>query len=392
MENKNHLRGFLIKNFIIILILVGFVERIVIELLNQFIIPMVQKYYFANNTWNRSLPTWQIILVIISILVELFLLGLKSVFPTIAASGIQYMIQQIEGGMIALVPGLHDNKSVTQMDLYQALFLVLIIFAMIVLILFPYVAAAMYFAVIVSREVRKITEHEKRIHEEYDRNRNLMLSDIAHDLRTPMTTVAGYAKAIQDGMVTDPQKMDEYLSVIQAKSMRMNELINLLFEYVKLDSEGFHLDKKPLNLIELLRENAAMLYSDMEENGMELVIDLPELEWKVEADRLQMSRVVTNLLTNAMRHNDAGTTILVRADCEDDMARIVIADNGKEIPPSVAGHLFEPFAMGDESRNSKGGSGLGLSIAAKIVAMHGWKLSLGNYPGYTKAFFIDISL
>lgn len=392
MENKNHLRGFLIKNFIIILILVGFVERIVIELLNQFIIPMVQKYYFANNTWNRSLPTWQIILVIISILVELFLLGLKSVFPTIAASGIQYVIQQIEGGMIALVPGLHDNKSVTQMDLYQALFLVLIIFAMIVLILFPYVAAAMYFAVIVSKEVRKITEHEKRIHEEYDRNRNLMLSDIAHDLRTPMTTVAGYAKAIQDGMVTDPQKMDEYLSVIQAKSMRMNELINLLFEYVKLDSEGFHLDKKPLNLIELLRENAAMLYSDMEENGMELVIDLPELEWKVEADRLQMSRVVTNLLTNAMRHNDAGTTILVRADCEDDKARIVIADNGKEIPPSVAGHLFEPFAMGDESRNSKGGSGLGLSIAAKIVAMHGWKLSLGNYPGYTKAFFIDISL
>lgn len=392
MEYKNHLRGFLIKNFIIILILVGFVERIVIELLNQFIIPMVQKYYFANNTWNRSLPTWQIILVIISILVELFLLGLKSVFPAIAASGIQYVIQEIEGGMITLVPGLHDNKSVTQMDLYQALFLVLIIFAMIVLILFPYVAAAMYFAVIVSKEVRKITEHEKRIHEEYDRNRNLMLSDIAHDLRTPMTTVAGYAKAIQDGMVTDPQKMDEYLSVIQAKSMRMNELINLLFEYVKLDSEGFHLDKKPLNLIELLRENAAMLYSDMEENGMELVIDLPELEWKVEADRLQMSRVVTNLLTNAMRHNDAGTTILVRADCEDDKARIVIADNGKEIPPSVAGHLFEPFAMGDESRNSKGGSGLGLSIAAKIVAMHGWKLSLGNYPGYTKAFFIDISL
>lgn len=392
MEDKNHLRGFLIKNFIIILILVGFAERIVMELLNQFIIPMVQKYYFANNTWNRSLPTWQIILVIISILVELFLLGLKSVFPAIAASGIQYIIQEIEGGMISLVPGLHGNKSVTQMDVYQALLLVLIIFAMIVMLLLPYAVAAMYFAVIVSKEVRKITEREKKIHEQYDRNRNLMLSDIAHDLRTPMTTVAGYAKAIQDGMVTDPQKMDEYLSVIQAKSMRMNELINLLFEYVKLDSEGFHLDKKQLNLIELLRENAAMLYSDMEENGMELVIDLPEKEWKVEADRLQLSRVVTNLLTNAMRHNDTGTTILVQAECEDDKARIVIADNGKEIPPSVAEHLFEPFAMGDESRNSKGGSGLGLSIAAKIVAMHGWKLSLGNYPGYTKAFFIDISL
>lgn len=392
MEDKNHLRGFLIKNFIIILILVGIAERIVMELFNQFIIPMIQKYYFANNTWNRSLPTWQIILVIISILVELFLLGLKSVLPAVTASGLQYVIQEIEGGMIMLVPGLHNNKSVTQMDLFQALILVLIIFAMIVLILIPYVIAAMYFAVIVSKEVRKITEREKKIHEEYDRNRNLMLSDIAHDLRTPMTTVAGYAKAIQDGMVTEPEKMDEYLSVIQAKSLRMNELLNLLFEYVKLDSEGFHLDKKPLDLIELLRENAAMLYSDMEENGMEFVIDLPEKEWKVAADRLQMSRVVTNLLTNAMRHNDSGTTILIQAECEEDKARIVIADNGKEIPEPVAEHLFEPFAMGDESRNSKGGSGLGLSIAAKIVAMHGWKLSLGSYPGYTKAFFIDISL
>ena len=183
MEDKNHLRGFLIKNFIIILILVGFAERIVMELLNQFIIPMVQKYYFANNTWNRSLPTWQIILVIISILVELFLLGLKSVFPAIAASGIQYIIQEIEGEMISLVPGLHGNKSVTQMDVYQALLLVLIIFAMIVMILLPYAVAAMYFAVIVSKEVRKITEREKKIHEQYDRNRNLMLSDIAHDLK-----------------------------------------------------------------------------------------------------------------------------------------------------------------------------------------------------------------
>ena len=391
MEEKNQLRWFLIKNFIIILVLVGIAERIVMELLNQLIIPVVQKYYFANNTWNRSLPTWQILLVIISFLIELFLLGVKSVLPAVASSGVQVVIESIENQTAQIVPGLHANRSVTQMGTMQGIFLALIIFAMIVLILTPYVIAAVYFAVIVSKEVRKITEREKQIHEQYDRGRNLMLSDIAHDLRTPITTVAGYAKAINDGMVTDPDKLREYLTVIQTKSMRLNELINLLFEYVKLDSEGFSLDKKPVNIIELLRENAALMYTDVEDAGMNLAIELPEEDWEVSADRIQISRVITNLLTNAMRHNDAGTDILVAAECDTGCVRVVIADNGREIPPAVAEHLFEPFAVGDESRNSKGGSGLGLSIAAKIVSMHGWKLELMEYPGYTKAFVMDVT-
>lgn len=391
MEEKNQLRWFLIKNFIIILVLVGIAERLVMEVLNQLIIPVVQKYYFANNTWNRSLPTWQILLMIVSFLVELLLLGVKSVLPTVASSGIQMVIESIEERMVEIVPGLHANRSVTQMGTVQGIFLALIIFAMIVLILTPYVIAAVYFAVIVSKEVRKITEHEKQIHEQYDRGRNLMLSDIAHDLRTPITTVAGYAKAINDGMVTDPDKLREYLTVIQTKSMRLNELINLLFEYVKLDSEGFSLDKKPVNIIELLRENAALMYTDVEDAGMELAIELPEEEWEVSADKIQIARVITNLLTNAIRHNDAGTRILVAARCEAGSVRVIIADNGKEIPPGIAEHLFEPFAVGDESRNSKGGSGLGLSIAAKIVSMHGWELKLKEYPGYTKAFVIDVT-
>lgn len=391
MEEKNQLRWFLIKNFIIILVLVGIVEHMVMELLNQLIIPVVQKYYFANNTWNRSLPTWQILLVIVSFLIELFLLGVKSVLPTVASSGVQVVIESIENQTAQIVPGLHANRSVTQMGTMQGIFLALIIFAMIVLILTPYVIAAVYFAVIVSKEVRKITEREKQIHEQYDRGRNLMLSDIAHDLRTPITTVAGYAKAINDGMVTDPDKLREYLTVIQTKSMRLNELINLLFEYVKLDSEGFSLDKKPVNIIELLRENAALMYTDVEDAGMNLAIELPEEDWEVSADRIQISRVITNLLTNAMRHNDAGTDILVAAECDAGCVRVVIADNGREIPPAVAEHLFEPFAVGDESRNSKGGSGLGLSIAAKIVSMHGWKLELREYPGYTKAFVMDVT-
>lgn len=388
MEEKSSLRWFLIRNFIVVLITVGIVERLIMELFNRLIFPAVQSYYFANTEWNQSLPTWQIVIIIIAVFVELILLGLKGVVPSVLSSGIQYAIEQIEKAIRVVDPTLSGNKSITQLNGADGFFLILIIVAMIALSIIPYVLAALYYSWLVSHEVEKITERENALHAEYDRKRNLMLSDIAHDLRTPITTVAGYTKAIQDGMVTDPVKQDQYLTAIQAKSKRMTELINLLFEYVKLDSEGFQLDKKPLDIMELLRENAALVYSDVEENEMELEVELPDETCMVYADRVQMSRVVTNLLTNAMRHNPKGTKILITSQEMEDTMKIIIADNGDAIEPQVAEHLFEPFAMGDESRNSKGGSGLGLSIAAKVVKMHGWELVLEGYPGYTKAFVI----
>ena len=134
-----------------------------------------------------------------------------------------------------------------------------------------------------------------------------MLSDIAHDLRTPMTTVNGYAKALADGMVVEPEKQLEYLQAIQNKSARMNDLIHLLFEYVKLDSEGFSLDRKETDLSELLRENAALIYADFEDAGMEFEIDIPEEVVSVSVDPIQFSRVITNLLNNAMKHNESGS-------------------------------------------------------------------------------------
>ena len=213
-----------------------------------------------------------------------------------------------------------------------------------------------------------------------------------------MTTVAGYAKALSDGMVTEPGRRQEYLQAIQNKSMRMNELINLLFEYVKLDSDGFTLERKPVDLCELLRENAAFVYSDVESAGMELEAEIPEECIRISADTMQFSRVVTNLLTNAIRHNPAGTKIGLLVQKDMDLIDVMIADTGTLIPQELCEKLFEPFAKADSSR-AGGGSGLGLSIAQKVVQMHGWELKLvqqpqiQHYPGaerYAKAFVIQI--
>ena len=213
-----------------------------------------------------------------------------------------------------------------------------------------------------------------------------------------MTTVSGYAKALADGMVQEVSKQREYLETIQYKTVRMNELINLLFEYVKLDSDGFGLDRRVLDLCELLRENAASLYADAEDAGMQLSVDIPEEPLMVSADRLQLSRVITNLLTNAIRHNAKGTRIGLFAYRELERIYVLVADSGELIPEEQMQQLFEPFARGDKARAGEG-SGLGLSIAAKVIQMHGWRMRLVQQPqiqhyekaaGYAKAFVIQI--
>ena len=261
----------------------------------------------------------------------------------------------------------------------------------IVLFVIPILATIHMFTKVILDEVARLEEEKMAFQKEYEKKRNLMLSDIAHDLRTPITTIAGYAKALNDGMVTGEDKKREYLEAIENKSDRMNNLINLLYEYVKLDSDRFALKKEQVDLAELLRENAALLYPDVEEKGMEFVVDIPEHPCMVEMDPLQVSRVVTNLINNSIRHNEPGTTITLEFKDVFYNREIIISDDGEPIEESVVEHIFEPFAVGDASRRTKGGSGLGLSIARRIVEMHGWSIDLfQNKRGYKKAFIINI--
>ena len=273
----------------------------------------------------------------------------------------------------------------------------------ITLILFavPIVMTAVWFSRIVAEEVEKNERQEEELRKKYERARNLMLSDIAHDLRTPITTIGGYAKALNDGLVTSDEKRGEYLEAIQNKSERMSDLITLLFDYVRLDSENFSLRLEKTDVTELLRENAALLYADVEEKRMEFEIEIPEECIELKMDRLQMSRVITNLINNALKHNAAGTRICLQMEHffteqkltgrKQEQIRIIVSDNGTMISPDIAEHIFEPFVMADVSRDSKGGSGLGLSIAKKIVEMHGWKIELiQDFERQEKSFVINM--
>lgn len=261
----------------------------------------------------------------------------------------------------------------------------------IVIMIIPIIVASLMFSKALMDEVHRMEQAAEEMRKVYEKKRNLMLSDIAHDLRTPITTIAGYSKALNDDMVVSEEKKKEYLLAIENKSARMNDLINLLFDYVRLDSESYGLRKDEIDLPELLRTIAASLYSDIEEKGMEFEISIPEEVHMVSLDRVQFSRVIVNLINNAIKHNEADTVISLEMKVEKEKIQISVSDNGGLITTVLADHIFEPFAMGDASRNAQSGSGLGLSIAKKIVEMHGWTLELKQYyEENRKSFVIEI--
>ena len=197
----------------------------------------------------------------------------------------------------------------TGMSGTEQMLIFVVLFVFICLYLLPYMVGILYYSGIVVRKMEEVREYDRRQQEAFARKRNLLLSDITHDLKTPITTVAGYVQALNDGMVEDPEKQKQYLESIRKKSLEMSELITLLFNYVKLDSEGFDLKKERINITELVLQLVAGAYTDMEEAGMIPDIDIPEEADYAEIDKMQFSRAFTNLLTNAIKHNEAGTSI-----------------------------------------------------------------------------------
>ena len=202
-----------------------------------------------------------------------------------------------------------------------------------------------------------------------------MMADISHDLKTPITSIQGYAKALSDGIIADEDK-DKYIKIIYEKSKKLTELINIFHEYNKLEHPDFNLIFEKVDLSEYLRAYIALKYEDIVESGFNIEVDIPEEEMEIKIDKVQLQRVFDNILGNSIKHNEKGTNIYVSLKEKNDIYEIIIADDGKGISKDIANNIFEAFTVGDESRNSKQGSGLGLAIAKTIVDLHGGTIEL----------------
>lgn len=218
-----------------------------------------------------------------------------------------------------------------------------------------------------------------------------ILSDISHDLKTPITTIQGYSKALVDGVISE-EDLNKYLKIIYTKSTRLNELINMFYEYSKLEHPDFKLIFNEVDLSEYFRSYLAIKYEDILDEGFELDVDIPDEILICNIDKVQFLRVLDNLLGNAIKHNPKGTTIYFKLIKEKDDYKIILADNGVGISEDIAKNIFDAFTVGDESRTNKEGSGLGLAIVKKIVEMHkgSIKLKVSNDKEYSTIFEIII--
>lgn len=230
-------------------------------------------------------------------------------------------------------------------------------------------------------------ESEKRLKEQ-----NLMYAAIAHDLKTPMTSVQGFAKALSEGKVSEAEQKEIY-DIIYAKSCTMNDMINTIFEYSKLGTEEYKPIPESFNICSVVRDIAAENYTDFEEHDIELDIDIPDEEITVNADKKELSRAITNLVVNVYKHNPDGIKAKISVEKaenrSDKNVLIKILDTGAEIPQDM--DIFEPFVTENTSRMSGGGTGLGLAITKRIIERNGGKIYVSSREeGYTKGFIIEI--
>lgn len=374
---KKSVKWFLVQRFLIILFCVYWSVEAVNLLYRLVITPAVLAFLESQQIeikGNSNMAAW---------LLQVLLYFLTEFLPSGIREWVQGWIEQAMGSTMSI-----QVTSPLYSGIWGVMLRILIIGSIIGLLIIrilPYLVGAFCYSRIVTKQFNELLAQEEAQKLARDQRRNLMLSDIAHDIKTPITTICGYSKALSEGVVAEKDRQS-YLDAIYAKAMRMDELLTLLFEYIKLESEGFAIQREPGDLAELTRETAAFLYADFEDRGMELVLEIPEERMPFEMDRLQLGRAVTNLLTNALRYGKEGGRVLIRLQ----EYELTVADEGVPIDPAFAAHMFEPFARGDKARSSKGGSGLGLGIAKKIVEMHGGRLLLNqNFgEGYTKAFQI----
>ncbi len=222
----------------------------------------------------------------------------------------------------------------------------------------------------------KVMEAEKK-KLKLEEDRRKMLADISHDLKTPITVIQGYSRAIADDVVADDKKKN-YLDAIVIKADQLADLINQFFEYSKLDHPQFTLVREEDDICEYIREYLASKYEEICLKGYEMDIIIPERRIIMSFDKLQLKRVFENIINNTLKHNSSGTSIYVRVNETENKDRLIIniGDDGCGIPDEVRDRIFEAFVVGDESRTSGQGTGLGMTIAKKIVEAHGGTIKL----------------
>ena len=233
-------------------------------------------------------------------------------------------------------------------------------------------------------DMRVKLKNQIEVSMQYEKDNKELISNISHDLKTPITAIKGYIEGIRDGVADTPEKMDRYIRTIYNKATDMDKLIDELFLYSKLDSNSMNYSFAKLNLKDYFEDCADEISMDLESRGITFEFrNYVSEDTIIIADPEQLKRVINNIVGNSVKYMAARPgRIGIHILNEPEFVQVEIRDNGKGIAKKELPHIFERCYRTDASRNSsKGGSGLGLSIAKKIIEEHGGKIWANSVEG-----------
>jgi two-component system OmpR family sensor kinase len=204
------------------------------------------------------------------------------------------------------------------------------------------------------------------------------VADASHELRTPITTIRGYAELYRNGALDEKAELDEALRRTEQEAVRMGGLVDDLLHLARLD-QGRPIERGPVDVAALARDAARDAQAVDPDRPITVEADRPVV---VDGDEARLRQVLANLVTNAVVHTEPGTPVSIKATRVGDDAVVEVADRGAGMPPDVAARAFERFYRADPSRSRhRGGSGLGLAIVEATVTAHGGSVALETAPG-----------
>jgi len=216
----------------------------------------------------------------------------------------------------------------------------------------------------------KENEEEKILSENASRE---LVSNISHDLKTPLTAIRGYVEGILDGVASSPQKVRDYLTTIYNKTNDMTKLIDELLYYSRVSGNEFSYNFEKTNVKEFFDDYVKDLYLELDTIKINFSYSANvDADTMIDIDREQIKRALNNIVANAVKYMDKEEPeIHFRVKENMDAINIRISDNGRGIDEKDLPHIFERFYRSDASRNTKlGGSGIGLSIVKKVIENH----------------------
>ncbi len=211
-----------------------------------------------------------------------------------------------------------------------------------------------------------------------EQRKNDLIVYLAHDLKTPLTSVIGYLTLLRDEPQISQELRCRYTEIALDKAERLEELINEFFDITRFNLTALTLETERLHLSRMLEQLASEFHPILAERELRWSLNIaPDIMLAGDADKL--ARAFDNLIRNAVNYSYAGTEISLYAQTEADMVKIMIKNSGKTIPPDKLSHIFEQFYRADAARSSAtGGAGLGLAIAKEIVELHGGTITAAS--------------